>query len=118
MQGEDPTQFERQLARNIKGNKKELYRYVKSKRKTRDSINPVWTVESNLIIDDAEKAELLNALFTLFFTNRGIYQMMSAVGSRDREGNKQPRVMEGQVRGYLEMIDAFKLAAKSIKGID
>lgn len=38
---------------------------------------------------------------------------MSGVKCKNREGGRQPRVVEGQVRGYLKKLYAFKSAGST-----
>lgn len=51
------------MRRDMKNNKKGFSKYVKSKRKSREIIGPLWNVEHNLVMDDADKVEIFNALF-------------------------------------------------------
>ncbi|EMP37015.1 Phosphoribosyltransferase domain-containing protein 1 [Chelonia mydas] len=60
-------QLELQLARDRKDNKKGFYRYVSNKKKVRESVGPLLNVEGNLVTDDVEKTEALNASFFFFF---------------------------------------------------
>jgi len=48
--------LELNLARDVKDNKKDFYKYISSKRKTRDKVGA-------LVTEDTQKAELLNAFF-------------------------------------------------------
>ncbi|KAK4821668.1 hypothetical protein QYF61_027136 [Mycteria americana] len=58
------------LARDIKGNKKSLYRYVSDKGKTRQNVGPLRKETGDLVTWNMEKAEVLNDLFALVFTNK------------------------------------------------
>lgn len=82
---------------------KAFYNYVKSRRKTTNPrVIPILSqnAKSNLVVDDAKNAEGFNVLFSSVFTNRGRYQMLSTVGSKDREDDKKYRVTTDQ--GLLE----------------
>ena len=61
--------LELKLARDVKDNKKGFYKYVNSKRKTRENVGPLLNEAGALVTEDTEKAELLNAIFcfSLYF---------------------------------------------------
>ena len=49
-------------------NKKDFFKYIISKRKTGDAVDPLLNKEGALVTQNAEKAELLNAFFASVFT--------------------------------------------------
>jgi len=55
--------LELNLASDVKDNKKGFFRYISSKRKTRDNVGPLLNKVGALLMEDADKAELLNAFF-------------------------------------------------------
>jgi len=57
------------LTRDVKDNRKGLFKYINSKRKTRDNVGPLLNEVCVLLMEDAEKAELLNAFFASFLWN-------------------------------------------------
>ena len=59
--------YEKQIAKNIKKNPKPLWKYVKSKSKTRDSI-PDLEWEQKIVVNNQEKAEVLDHFFVITFT--------------------------------------------------
>ncbi|PKU47794.1 rna-directed dna polymerase from mobile element jockey-like [Limosa lapponica baueri] len=60
--------LELNLARDVKYNKKGLFKYIHSKRKTRENVGLLLNEAGALVMEDTEKAELLNAAFASVFT--------------------------------------------------
>ncbi|KFU99773.1 hypothetical protein N340_10986, partial [Tauraco erythrolophus] len=60
--------IELNLARDIKGNKKNFYRYVSHKKRTRENVGPLRKETGDLATRDMEKAEVLNDFFASVFT--------------------------------------------------
>lgn len=58
--------LELNLAGYLKGKKKVFYRYLNSKRKTRENMGPLLGA-GNLMTKDMGKAKALNALFEFIF---------------------------------------------------
>ncbi|KFV18177.1 hypothetical protein N340_02392, partial [Tauraco erythrolophus] len=91
--------IELNLARDITGNKKSFYRRVSAKRRTRESVGPLWKETGGLAIWDMEKAEVLNYFFASLFTgtsSSGTAQVPEGKG-RDWENEEPPTVGEDQV---------------------
>ncbi|GAB0203414.1 mitochondrial enolase superfamily member 1 [Grus japonensis] len=59
--------LELKLARDVKDKKKGFFKYISSKRKTRENVGLLLNEVGALISEDAEKAELLNATFASVF---------------------------------------------------
>ncbi|GAB0199208.1 mitochondrial enolase superfamily member 1 [Grus japonensis] len=53
---------------DVKDNKKGFFKYISSKRKTRENVGPLLNEVGALVMEDTEKAELLNAFFASVFT--------------------------------------------------
>jgi len=62
------THLELNLTRDVKINKKSFFKYISSKWKTRDNMGPLLNEVGVLVMEDAEKAELLNAFFASVFS--------------------------------------------------
>ncbi|GAB0208892.1 hypothetical protein GRJ2_003354900 [Grus japonensis] len=56
------------LARDVKDNKKGFFKYISSKRKTRENVGLLLNEVGALVMEDTEKVELLNAFFASVFT--------------------------------------------------
>ncbi|GAB0205276.1 mitochondrial enolase superfamily member 1 [Grus japonensis] len=56
-------QLELNLAKDVKDNKKGFFKYLSSKRETRENVGLLLNEVSALVMEDTEKAELLNAAF-------------------------------------------------------
>ena len=55
-------------ARNVKDNKKGFFKYISSKRETRENVRPLLNEVGTLVTEHTEKAVLLNAFFTSAFS--------------------------------------------------
>jgi len=84
--------LEMRLAKEIKDNKKGFFKYVNSKRKTRDNVGPLLNEGGVLVMGDAEKAEILNAFFASVFASRTLPRDSSplAIGQRVWEMEGSP----------------------------
>lgn len=61
-------QLELNSARDLKDSKKDFFRYINSKRKTRENVGPLLNEVGVLVTEDTGKAELLNVFFESVFT--------------------------------------------------
>ncbi|KFV16061.1 hypothetical protein N340_10026, partial [Tauraco erythrolophus] len=62
--------IELNLARDIKGNKKNFYGYVSDKKRSREDVSPLRKETGDLATQDMEKAEVLNDFFASVFTGK------------------------------------------------
>ncbi|KFV13270.1 hypothetical protein N340_03166, partial [Tauraco erythrolophus] len=91
--------IELNLARDIKGNKKNFYRYVSDKKRSKENVSPLQKETGDLATQDMEKAEVLNAFFASVFTGKSsscTAQVTEGKG-RDWENVEPPTVREDQV---------------------
>ena len=72
--------LELNLARDVKLNRRGFYKYIGSKRKTREVVGPLLNETGAMVTEDAEKAELLNAFFASVFTAWPSSQESQALG--------------------------------------
>lgn len=91
------------LTREIKGNMKTFYKFVRSKGKTKTMLGCFLNAEGYMVMCDAEKTEVFHT-FTSIFRHKVSCQMLSTVGSRDRERNNQLKTGKEQVRNYIEKL--------------
>ncbi|GAB0210007.1 hypothetical protein GRJ2_003466500 [Grus japonensis] len=102
--------IELNLARDVKDNKKNFYRYVSDKRRTRENVGPLRNETGNLIIQDMEKAEVLNDFFASVFTSKGLSHTAQVTEGKGREWEnaEPPTVGEDQVQEYLRNLKVHK----------
>ncbi|KFV11016.1 hypothetical protein N340_00534, partial [Tauraco erythrolophus] len=62
--------IELNLARDIKGNKKNFYRCVSEKKRFRENVGPLQKETGDLATRDMEKADVLNDFFASVFTGK------------------------------------------------
>ncbi|KFV18118.1 hypothetical protein N340_13754, partial [Tauraco erythrolophus] len=91
--------IELNLARDIKGNKKNFSRYVSDKKRTREKVVPLCKETGDLATQDMEKAEVLNDFFVSVFTGKisSCTAQVTAGKGRDWENEEPPTVGEDQV---------------------
>jgi len=102
--------LELKLARGIKNNKKGFFNYIISKRKARDNVGPLLNEAGVLVMEDAEKAELMNAFFASVFNAKAGPQESQAPQAREEAYKEDdfPLVEEDCVRDRLSDLDAHK----------
>lgn len=72
------------LARNVKGNKKDFYKYVSSKSKTRENVGLLLNGTRALVTQDMEKTEVLIAFVTSLVSSK-----MDILKSKDPETKRK-----------------------------
>ena len=71
---------ELRLARDTKSNKKAFFRYVSSKRQTKDIVAQLCNGDGKMITEDKEKAEVLNSNFSSEFSHKTEYELTNKLG--------------------------------------
>ena len=86
-----------------------FFKYVNSKRKTRDNVGPLLNEGGVLVMGDAEKAAVLNDFIALVFTSKTPPQDSWTLEGRASLGNGQfPSGGEGVVLEHLGGISVHK----------
>ncbi|KAM7160392.1 uncharacterized protein RBU57_010555 [Macrochelys suwanniensis] len=102
--------LELQLARNVKSNKKGFFRYVSNKKKVKESVGPLLNEGGNLVTENVENTNVLNAFFASVSMNK-VSSQTTALGSTDLGGGDQLSVEKEVVQDYLEKLDKHKSMA-------
>ncbi|GAB0187214.1 mitochondrial enolase superfamily member 1 [Grus japonensis] len=102
--------LELNLARDVKDNKKGFFKYISSKRKTRENVDRLLNDVGALVTEDTEKAELLNAAFASVFTAKASPQESQTLEVREKVWRKEdfPLVEEDQAGNHLGKLDIHK----------
>ncbi|CAM5168179.1 unnamed protein product [Natator depressus] len=99
--------LELQLARDVKSNKKGFFRYVSNEKKVKESVGSLLNEGGNLVTEDVEKDNVLNAFFASVFMNK-VSSQTTALGSTAWGGGDQLSAEKEVVRDYLEKLDVHK----------
>ncbi|GAB0179468.1 mitochondrial enolase superfamily member 1 [Grus japonensis] len=102
--------LELNLARDVKDNKKGFFKYISRKRKTRENVSPLLNEVGALVMEDTEKAELLNAFFASVFTAKAGPQESQTLEVGEEVWRKEdlPLVEEDRVREHLGKLNIHK----------
>jgi len=102
--------LELNLARDVKDNKKGFFKHISSKWKTRTNVGQLLKEVGVLVMEDSEKAELLNIFFASVFSAKAGSQVSQSPALREEacRNNDLPLVKEDCVRDHLSNLDAHK----------
>ncbi|GAB0179750.1 mitochondrial enolase superfamily member 1 [Grus japonensis] len=103
-------QLELKLTEEVKDNKKGFFKYISSKRTTRENVGPLLNEVGALVMEDTEKAELLNAFFASVFTAKVGPQETQTLEAGEKFLQKEdlPLVKEDWVREHLGKLNIHK----------
>ncbi|KAK4818602.1 hypothetical protein QYF61_015464 [Mycteria americana] len=97
-------ELELNLAAAVKDNKKHFFKYISSKRRAKENLQPLVDGGGNTVTKDEEKAEVLNAAFASVFNSRANCSLGTQpleLEDRDRDQNGAP-IIQGQMKGRKE----------------
>ncbi|KAK4819089.1 hypothetical protein QYF61_025348 [Mycteria americana] len=99
------------LAAAVKDNKKHFFKYISSKRRTKENLQPLVDGGGNTVTKDEEKAEVLNAFFTSVFNSRANCSLGTQpleLEDRDGDQNGAPVIQGEMVSDLLHHLDTHK----------
>ncbi|GAB0204970.1 mitochondrial enolase superfamily member 1 [Grus japonensis] len=102
--------LELNLARDVKDKKKGFFKYISSKRKTRENVGPLLNEVGALVTEDTEKVELLNVFFASVFTAKASPQESQTLEVGEEVWRKEDLLLveEDRVRECLGKLDIYK----------
>jgi len=103
-------QLEVNMAAGVKRNKKLFYKYINSKRRTKENLHSLLDEAGNVTTEDKEKAEVLNTLMSVFKNQTGYLQGTTLSGLVVSAGKqtKPPIIQEETVIDLLLQLDCHK----------
>ncbi|KAK4829760.1 hypothetical protein QYF61_006484 [Mycteria americana] len=104
-------ELELSLAAAIKDNKKHFFKYISSKRRAKENLQPLVDRGGNTVTKDEEKAEVLNAFFASVLNSRANCSLGTQpreLEDRDGDQNGAPIIQGEMVSDLLHHLDTHK----------
>ncbi|KAK4826013.1 hypothetical protein QYF61_003786 [Mycteria americana] len=104
-------ELELNLATAIRDNKKHFFKYISSKRRAKENLQPLLDGGRNAVTKDEEKAEVLSAFFASVFNSRANCSLGTQPPKsedRDRDQNGAPIIQGEMVSDLLHHLDTHK----------
>ncbi|KAK4830415.1 hypothetical protein QYF61_010946 [Mycteria americana] len=104
-------ELELNLAAPVKDNKKHFFKYISSKRRAKENLQPLVDRGGNTVTKDEEKAEVLNAFFASVFNSRANCSLGTQpleLEDRDGDQNGAPMIQGEMVSDLLHHLDTHK----------
>ncbi|KAK4814558.1 hypothetical protein QYF61_023757 [Mycteria americana] len=104
-------ELELNLAAAVKDNKKYFFKYISSKRRAKENLQPLADGGGNTVTKDEEKAEVLNAFFASVFNSRANCSLGTQpleLEVRDGDQNGAPIIQGEMVSDLLHHLDTHK----------
>nr|XP_047907141.1 uncharacterized protein LOC125180535 [Anser cygnoides] len=96
------------LARNVKGKKKRFYKYINSKRKTKENTAALLNGAAAPVTKDTEEPEVLNGISASVFTVKTGFKEYQVPETRGKFWSKALLSVEDQVREHLNRLNILK----------
>ncbi|KAK4816377.1 hypothetical protein QYF61_016281 [Mycteria americana] len=104
-------ELELSLAAAVRDNKKHFFKYISSKRRAKENLQPLVDRGGNTVTKDEEKAEVPNAFFASVFNSRADCSLRTQspeLEDRDGDQNGAPIIQGEMVSDLLHHLDTHK----------